>query len=134
MANRKIQFSDNEDNTDRVTQVELRGDGSVSFISDSTNAVDVQGSWRPGDEGKVGFLLERFYSDSGDSKYSMTRIYEGIITISGTSIRGEGRIEMEKYNDLFTCGFFSLISVDDDPDDFFEKLKPGHTVMQGIDQ
>ena len=104
------------------------------MLSDSTNAVSIQGNWKPAEDGKVGFILERFYSDSGDSSYSMTRIYEGVVTVSGTSIRGEGKIEMEKYSDVFTCGFFSLISVDDGPDPFFENLGPGHTVMKGVDQ
>ncbi|KAM3576962.1 hypothetical protein VYU27_001104 [Nannochloropsis oceanica] len=72
LANRKIQFSDNEDDTDRVTQVQLLADGSMSFISDSTMAVDVKGSWKPAEGGKVSFLVERFYATSAmDSKYSM---------------------------------------------------------------
>jgi len=120
--------------TDRVTQVQLLADGSMSFISDSTMAVDVQGSWRPAEGGKVAFLVERFYATNADSKYSMVRIYEGIITVSDKSIRGEGKIEQEKYDSLFPCGFFSLISVDDCPDDFFEKLGPGHAVVRGVDQ
>ena len=120
--------------TDRVTQVQLLADGSMTFISDSTMAVDVKGSWRPAEGGKVGFLMERFYATNADSKYSMIRLYEGVITVSDKSIRGEGKIEQEKYDSLFPCGFFSLISVDDGPDDFFEKLAPGHTVMKGVDQ
>ena len=77
---------------------------------------------------KVGFLLERFYTTNSDSSYSMTRIYEGTIIVSGRSIRGEGKIEMEKYDSLFTCGFFSLITTDDGDDAFFDHLAPGHTV------
>lgn len=80
----------------------------------------------------MGFLLERFYSEG----YSMKRFYQGTITVStiSNSIRGEGKIEQEKYSDMIQCGFFSLITLDDAADDFFEKLGPGHTVMQGVDQ
>lgn len=132
LAGRKIQFSDNEDNTDRVTQVQLEPDGSLSMLSDSTSAVKIEGAWKPAvnysgtflflektlfndvvfvsvisfsifyllsffhfflkqEDGKVGFILERFYSDSPTSNYSMTRIYEGTFIVSGRNIRGEGK-------------------------------------------
>ncbi len=71
---------------------------------------------------------------------SYTRIHihvharsQGHVTISGSNIRGEGKIEQEKYSDLFTCGFFSIISVDDAADDI-DQLGGGHAVVQGVDQ
>ena len=48
------------------------------------------------DNNKIGFILERFYSERPDSKYSFTRIYEGIYKIAGDNLRGNGKIEMEK--------------------------------------
>lgn len=76
LAGRKVQFSDAEDTTERVTQVQLNPDGTLSMLSDNTNAVAIQGNWRPAEGDKFGFILERIYNDSGDSTYSMTRIYE----------------------------------------------------------
>lgn len=40
---------------------------------------------------------------------------------------------MEKYSSMITCGYFSLVSVDDAPDDI-DKLGGGHAVLEGVDQ
>lgn len=40
---------------------------------------------------------------------------------------------MEKYSDLITCGYFSLVSIDDEVDDI-DKLGGGHAVLEGVDQ
>jgi hypothetical protein len=48
LAGRKIQFSDNEDSDERVTQVLMNPDGTLSMLMDSTNAVAIQGNWKPG--------------------------------------------------------------------------------------
>lgn len=85
------------------------------------------------DGDKCGFILERIYQGSGDGTYSLTRIYEGHITIKNKSILGEGKIEMEKYSDLITVGFFSIVSIDDERDDI-DKLGGGHAVLEGVDQ
>lgn len=116
LAGRKVQFSDSEDSSERVTQVQLNPDGTLTMISDNTNAVAIAGNWRPAvcaavclcaaggwvdavvwlagclslsaashlpstttrQEGdRYGFILERIYSrESGESTYSMTRIYD----------------------------------------------------------
>lgn len=53
LAGRKIQFSDQEDSSERVTQVLLSPDGTLSMISDNTNAVAISGNWRPGVRARV---------------------------------------------------------------------------------
>jgi hypothetical protein len=104
--------------TERYTQVTLNADGTLTMVTDSTNAIEIDGAWResvsalisPRDvrgssssplittvstihqgENKIGLILERVYSEKSDSTYSMTRIYEGEYKASGRSIRGEGR-------------------------------------------
>lgn len=133
LAGRSVQFSDSEDSDERVTQVRLNPDGSISLISCNTQAVDIKGNWRPGDGDKVGFILERIYPGSGDGTYSLTRIYEGHVSIKSNAVLGEGKIEMEKYSDLITVGFFSIVSINDERDDI-DKLGGGHAVLQGVDQ
>lgn len=88
---------------------------------------------QPQDGDKCGFILERLYQGSGEGTYSVTRIYEGHIKVTNKSILGEGKIEMEKYSDLITVGFFSIVSIDDERDDI-DKLGGGHAVLEGVDQ
>ena len=47
-AGRTMQFSDAEDSTERVTNVVLNPDGSMSLVADSTNPVEVIGNWKMG--------------------------------------------------------------------------------------
>jgi hypothetical protein len=50
-------------------------------------------------------------------------VYEGEFIQSGRSIRGEGKVEQEKYGDMITCGYFSLITMDDGPDEVFDTVR-----------
>ena len=54
LAGRSVQFSDSEDSDERVTQVRLNPDGSISLISCNTQAVEIKGNWRPGVRGRRG--------------------------------------------------------------------------------
>lgn len=67
LAGRKIQFSDQEDSSERVTQVLLSPDGTLSMISDNTNAVAISGNWRPAVRGHV----RAGVSDGGQARHDL---------------------------------------------------------------
>jgi len=115
--------------TERVCNIRLNPDGTVSLVGsyESTNAKEISGTWTSRGENKIALLLNRHYvTDTADLKeersYTMERIYEGEfhVTKGLSSIRGQGKIEQEKYSDIFSCGIFSFVTTDDE-DDFLEK-------------
>lgn len=108
--------------TERFIQVQFAPDGTFNLVTDSTNAVNLLGTWQQIGDGKLVFVLERFYEE-GTSKYSLTRLYEGEFIVAGRSVRGEGKVEMEKYKDVIPVGHFSIITIDDGPDELFDKVK-----------
>lgn len=130
LAGRTVQLTENEDDTERVCNIRLNIDGTVSMVGsyESTNAKEISGSWTSRGEDKIALLLNRHYvtDTTGHLKeernYTMERIYEGKfhVTKGLSSIRGEGKIEQEKYSDVFACGIFSFVTTDDD-DDFLVK-------------
>lgn len=69
---------------------------------------------------KFALLLERFYEETPGSGYAFSRLYEGefIHGEASRTIRGEGKIEQEKYNEFFPCGYFSMVTLDDGEDEF----------------
>lgn len=68
-----------------------------------------------------GFMLSS-RADVGLSVW-VSGVYEGEFIQSGRSIRGEGKVEQEKYGDMITCGYFSLITMDDGPDEVFDTVR-----------
>jgi len=135
LAGRTVQVIEKEDDTERVSKITFKTDGTLCLEDDydSTNAKEITGSWKDRGENKIAFLLNRHYSTdtTGTLKeertYILERIYEGTYHPSKelSSIRGEGKIEQEKYSDIFACGIFSFVTVDDDDDGFFMKTTSG---------
>lgn len=136
LAGRTVQLIENEDDTERVSKITFKTDGSLCLKGeyDSTNAKEITGSWKDRGENKIAFLLNRHYKTDtiGNLKeertYTLERIYEGTYHPSKelSSIRGEGKIEQEKYSDIFACGIFSFVTEDDDDDDgLFKKTTSG---------
>ena len=131
LAGRTVQVTENEDTTERVSKITLKVDGSLSLADDydTTKAKEISGSWTDRGENKFAFLLNRHYVSETighlkeERTYIMERIYEGTYHLSSeglSSITGEGKIEQEKYSDLFKCGSFSFFTIDDD-DNFLKK-------------
>lgn len=144
LLGRTIELTEKEDSTERMCQITFQENGVITWARkyDSTSPKDLTGSWTDrsssNTEMKVAILLNRHYSDDKVStlgkegkegregkdgntiNYKMERFYEATYHLSTedlSSIRGEGKIEQERYSDLIPCGYFSFVTVDDPPDE-----------------